>query len=438
MKTKVPGNSKSIFPEGRMRAHHQFSVSAFWFAVNLLWGALLIIIIPSQMMNISPKNYAWTTGLLLGLGAIPALIIPLLIGPLSDRCMSKWGRRRPYMVTGVMINLVGLAMVWFAGKNLSLGLYFGGYLVVQIGNNISTGAYNGIIPDVVPVEQRGEASGWMAAMSQLGTIAGVASAGVLMKFGYATAAFIVVGTSMIIFLAITALGTREIPRKTTPDRLDLIKFIKNLWIDPRKHPDFSWVWITRALVVMGLWTVQEYMQYYLVDVVGVKPEQKEMTAGIVLVISLICATITGLIGGSISDKIGRKKVVYTANTMIAAACFAFILFHSLNYVYIIAAIFGLGFGAYYSVDWALGCDVLPNKDDAAKDMAVWHISMVLPQSIALPVSGIILSLFGKTITKSPGGEVAHYTQNGYTAIFSLAAFFLLLGAVLIRNVRSVR
>lgn len=441
-KGEVPSDKaespKLMYPRGVMRPNNHFSVSAYWFAVNLLWGALLIIIIPSQMKVLAPERPAETTGLLIGIGAIPALIVPLIVGPLSDRCMSRLGRRRPYMIVGTVVTILGLELIWMAGLRMSLWFYFLGYFVTNIGNNVATGAYNGVIPDVVPVGQRGVASGWMAAMSQLGTVLGVLSSAILMNAGHAGLSLLVIAVSMVLFLGLTVCGVREQPRVAQPGPLDLLGFLKRLWIDPRKHPDFAWVWITRALVVMGMWTVQEYMQFYIVDVLGVPDAKKEITAGGILVISLLCATVTGLIGGSVSDRIGRKRVVYIANGTIAVACFAFLLSPSIVYAYVVAAIFGLGFGAYYSVDWALGCDVLPDKTNPGKDMAVWHISMVLPQSIVLPISGAVLGLFGHTTTREATGLVTHYTRDGYVAIFSIAAVLLLLGAVLIRNVKGVR
>ena len=426
-------------PPVRLGARQNFALSAYWFATNLLWGALLMIVIPSQMRLVAARHPAETTGLLLGLGAVPALVVPLLVGPLSDRCTSRWGRRRPYMVAGVMVNLAGLALVWTAGTARCLWLYFVAYFVVNIGNNIATAAYSGVIPDIVPQSQRGEASGWMAGMSQLGTILGVLSAGLLMNARRVGAAFWLMAFALVAFLLITALGVKDQPRSTKPGPLNWPQFLKSLWISPRKYPDFAWVWMTRALVVMGLWTVQEWMQYYLTDVIRVPEQSKELTAAYVLVLALACATVTGLLGGAISDRVGRKRVVYVANGVIAFCCIAFLFGRSLGYVYAVAAVFGMGFGAYYSVDWALACDVLPNKESAAaKDMAVWHISMVLPQSIALPISGALLGFFGKTTDHTAVGAVTHYTHVGYTAIFSLAACYLLLGAVLLRNVRGAR
>jgi MFS family permease len=423
----------------RMTSAQQFALSAYWFATNLLWGALLMIIIPAQMRQVAPARHAEMLGLLLGLGAVPALVVPLLVGPFSDRCMSHWGRRRPYMVAGVAVNLAGLLIVYAAGASRSLWLYFLGYFITNIGNNIATGAYSGIIPDLVPEDQRGEASGWMAGMSQLGTILGVFSAGLLMNAGRAGASFLVIAVSLIVFLWITAAGVREEPRREAPEPLPWLAFLRSLWVSPGKHPDFTWVWITRALVVMGLWTVQEYMQGYLTDLIGMPESRRALMAGYVLVTGLVAATITGLLGGAISDRIGRKRVVYVSNTVIAAAAFLFLCVHSLAGVLMVAAVFGLGFGAYYSVDWALACDVLPDSERAAaKDMAVWHVAMVLPQSIALPIAGGLLAAFGKTMAGTGVDQVAHYTRAGYTAIFTLAACYLLLGAVLLRNVRGAR
>ena len=205
------------------------------------------------------------------------------------------------------------------------------------------------------------------------------------------------------------------------------------WIEPLKSPDFFWVLVTRALVTLGMWCVQPFIQNYLADVVHVKNDVE--MGGYLLATILLCATVTGMIGGKLSDVIGRKKVVYVANTLIAICSVAFVFSHSLLYTFIVGALYGVGYGAYFSVDWALACDVLPNPEDAGKDMGIWHVSMVLPQTFAPALAGYVLSHVG---TSSMVEGTRHYALQGYQAAFTLGAIFLLLGAFFLRNVRERR
>ena len=380
--------------------------------------------------RVAPAWSAQALSAVLGVGALVALATPPIVGAWSDRCASRWGRRRPYLAVGVTVNLLGLLALWTAGNLRSFWLYLLAYLVVQLGNNIATGAYTGVIPDLVPLAQRGEASGYMAVMTQTGTVIGAFASGYLMGAGRVAASYLVIALTLVLFAGITVAGIREQPSVRPSDRLAWGRLLRSLWLDPRRHPDFAWVWLTRALVTMGMWCVQPYIQYYLRDVMGVRnPEQ---TTGSLLGMILIGATLTGYWGGRLSDRVGRKPVIYVANGVIAGASLAFLFSRSLTVTFVIGAIYGLGFGAYYSVDWALGCDVLPDLKDAAKDLGVWHIAMVLPQSLAPFLAGPLLARLGRSAV--PG----QYGLAGYSAIFGLGAAFLALGAVLLRNVRGAR
>jgi len=109
--------------------------------------------------------------------------------------------------------------------------------------------------------------------------------------------------------------------------------------------------------------------------------------------------------------------------------------HSLTYTFIIGALYGVGYGAYFSVDWALACDTLPNVDNAGKDMGIWHISMVLPQTLAPFIAGFVLQHVGHSIVVE---GTRHYALQAYQAAFTLGAIFLMLGAFFLRNVRDRR
>ena len=410
----------------------QLKLSAYWLAINLHWGALLLIVIPKQAEIISPKHSAGTNAVILGIGAIVALIVPLIAGILSDRSMSHWGRRRPFIAFGAVVNLLGLAAMFVAGEQHNLIFYILGYLLVQFGNNTAGAAYSGIIPDLVPPAQHGQASGYMATMTQAGTILGAVGGGLLIQRGFFGPAYAVIALVMLVFTLQTLVNVREMPLIIPPPPLTPATFWQSL-VSPLQNRNFAWVLVTRALVNLGMWCVQPFIQNYLRDVVHVK-NYVEM-AGNLLAIILISATITGLIGGHISDRIGRKKVVYVANTLIACCSIAFVFSHSLLYTFIVAAIYGLGYGAYVSVDWALACDALPNPEDAGKDMGIWHISMVLPQTFAPAMAGYVLEHVGTTHVVN---GVSQYPVVGYQAAFGLGAFFLLLGIIFLHNVRERR
>ncbi len=157
---------KTAEPRRHLGVGQQLALSSFWFATNLHWGALLLIIVPHQAKVISPRDPVQAMQWIFFFGAFVALITPLIAGAMSDRSTSRFGRRRPYMVFGIAVNLVGLAIMGYAVAHLILPVYIVGYLIVQFGNNTAGAAYAGIIPDMVPVDQHGEASGYMATMTK--------------------------------------------------------------------------------------------------------------------------------------------------------------------------------------------------------------------------------------------------------------------------------
>lgn len=409
-------------------------ISVFWLAVNLHWSALLIAVIPHQVAAIHPVGHGYILSIILGVGALVALTMPPIVGAYSDRCASRWGRRRPFMVVGTVVNLVGLGLMYTAGEGRLIWLYLIAYLVIQFGSNLATSAYNGVIPDVVPAEQRGIASGWMAVMTQVGNILGALGGGMLIQRGLAAATFLSIGIGMVMLLLVTSAALREEPLSVRPASPRLSQVLRSLWLNPRDHPDFAWVWLTRFLFTAGMWMVQPFLQYYLRDVIGSTRPAED--AGRIIGLALVGATVTGLLGGGLSDRLGRKRVVYVANGLMAAVSLMFLLVRTMPAVYATACLYGLAFGAYFSVDWALACDVLPSKGEAGKDMGVWHISMVLPQSLAPFVSGLLLT-FGGSVSR-PGWTEPHYAVTGYMLLFATASVLLALSAILVRNVKGAR
>ena len=107
--------------------------------------------------------------------------------------------------------------------------------------------------------------------------------------------------------------------------------------------------------------------------------------------------------------------------LMAAASLLIAAWPSWTGVLVAAAVLGLGFGTYTSVDFALLTEVLPSSADRARDLGVLNIASSLPQVLAPVIAAPIVTSAG-----------------GYPALYGVACAVGLAGAVLIYRIRSVR
>jgi len=425
----------------RLSTLDQLTLSLFWFATNFLWGALLIVTIPSQVLLMVGDAYKGTgMGWVIGTGAFIALIFPPLVGALSDRARFALGRRRPFLIVGVVMNclaLLGMAYFPRAGDMASFALYIVAFLFVEFGNNVATAPYSAMIPDRVPEEQRGAASGWMGLMTMLGTVGGVAVAGVLTGPSTALLYWLIIGV-LLAAMAITVFAVKEEPVNETQPFV-FRQFLRSFWISPKVYPDFAWVFLTRLLVMMGIYTVQEFLQYYLKDVIqvfavlgNVLTTEPEGAVAVLILALMAGAILSTLTAGVLSDQVGRKRMIYLAGALMSLVAAVFILTQSFTIALLMGLVFGLGYGAYMSVDWALACDVLPSADDFAKDMGIWHIATVFPQVIAVTIAGPLLDNFQRV------GKASGHLNLGYVVIFVIAITYFVLGTYFVSRIKRAR
>lgn len=361
-----------------------------------------------------------------GLGAIFAVVLPPLVGEWSDRLRTRWGRRRPIMVVGTVVNAAGLLILMTAP---SYGVLLLGYLVIQIFNNAAGAAYSGIVPDVVPGEQFGRASGMLGAMVQLGSVAGLVATLVMSAvFGHILWTYGVMAVVILATLPPTLWAARgegmapAPPRERAPLLAAVARFLR-----PLASGDFAWVIYTRTMVTAGIYCVLPFLQLFFGDVVGVaKPE--DFTAQWELLL-LLAATPFGLAGGWVSDRLGRKRFVYASGALMTLVVLIFVLLYPTQQGLVLLAgvLFGVGYGLYYAVDWALACDTLPDRSRSAKDMGLFHVSFTLPQVFVPFVAGLALDLFNR---QAPNA--------GYRVIFLGAAAFYALGTLFVTRIQSVR
>jgi MFS family permease len=427
----------------RLSQTRQALLAFYWLAFNVQWSAVLIVTMPSQIKSAVGNDSKGTAlGLALGIGAFISMVAAPAFGALSDRIRLPFGRRKPWVVLGTlgnMVGLVGMAFLIQPGQPKSLVPWTLAFLVVELFSNLASAPYSAIIPDLVPAEQRGSASGWMGLMTILGLFIGGLMGFLIVPLGGITGIYFVLIGVMALGMLVTFFGVKEAQVYTTRT-FKWGEFWRGLY-DPFKHSDFTWVFLTRLLVTMGIYTVQEFLQYYMGDVIGapfvlagagVVATEPEQAVSFFLMPLLFGAILSTLAAGVLSDRYGRKRLVYISGALMGVVALVFILFHSFTLAVWMGVIFGLGYGAYESVDWALASDVLPSMDDYAKDMGVWHVAMVLPQVIATPVAGALLDNFQRV------GRNYNLPTLGYTIIFLMAVVYFFLGTVFVKQIKGAR
>jgi MFS family permease len=209
--------------------------------------------------------------------------------------------------------------------------------------------------------------------------------------------------------------------------VSLPEFVRSFWIDPRQYPDFAWVFVTRALVMLGFYTLLTFLQFFLRDTLHFSvPRAAEATAHLGI-ITIAAAALIALGAGWTSDRVGRKAIVSFAGGFLGLTSIGLLVQPPYSTLLGIAVLFGIGYGAYTSVDWALALDVLPSGHSAAKDLGIWGIANTLPQVLAPSIGGPLLDVFNH---RSP--------TLGYTVIFSLSIVYVGLGSLFVWKIRGAR
>jgi len=430
-----------------MNTWQQAALSVYWLSTSALWCAVLIFILPNQAKQIGGAQFQGTTlGMIVLTGALVSMLVAPLFGAISDRVRTPWGRRKPFLVigtAGTVLSLLLMSMI--PGVHAMLIPYIIAFMLLELFNNIATAPYCALIPDVVPVAQRGAASGWMGLMSMLGTLIG-AGAGLMINghAGRMVNVYFALMALMVLGMLVTIVTVKE-PKAPEVPPFDWQKFSQGL-IAPFASRDFLWVFLTRMLVVLGTFTVQVFIKYYLNDVVaagGAKHNPYQLfghslannadsASSFFLFALLLGAVVSSLVAGTLSDRFGRKCMVYISGLLQSIVVLVFVLTGRFEIVLLMGLVFGLGYGAYQSVDWALASDVLPSEDDYAKDMGVWHVASTFPQVIAPFIAGGLLDHFQHI------GHAHGLPTLGYTVIFMLAFVYFILGTVLVSKVKGAR
>lgn len=396
-------------------------VAAFAMAWLGIWMAQLgpiQLLLPAQIdEQLHPDHWIESVvafGIVSGIAGLCSVIAYPLTGALSDRTRSRFGRRRPWIASGAVVFAVGLVLLGLQQDIIGIGVW---WCVAIIGFCVLGAALTATISDQVPVGQRGFVSGWISAPQAVGAILGIALVLLLATdrfFGY---------TSLAVLLLILVIPFLRLPDPLPPASvvapLSAKGLIESLWISPRKYPDFGWTMLSRVFVNFGNAFSTSLLFYFLLFGLGDKDAETDLL--LVTIVYTVFVVLASLVLGRASDRSGRRKpfVVAAAGSQ-ALAALLLAIWPSLPMGFFAAALIGLGYGCFMSVDQALATQVLPDPASHGKDLGIMNIAQAVPQAIAPLAGALVVAALG-----------------GFAGLYFLSALCAVAGALSVLKVKAV-
>jgi MFS family permease len=389
-------------------------------STSLLFIAPLLITLALKVNSLVGTRQAPNSlALVAGIGALLSIFANPFFGRMSDRTSSQLGMRRPWIVIGLVGGSLGILIVAVA-PNVAVVLL--GWCIAQLFFNALLAAMVAVLPDQVPAVQRGMVSGVLGVCLPIASVSGTFV--VKLFTGNQLAMFLApcAISGFFILLFVVTLKDRRLARADRPP-WSLREFLSTFYVNPRKSPDFGWAFASRFMFVLAYAFLATYQAYYLLDKIGSAEADVPQQIFLGTLVQSVVLVAASLIGGRLSDRTGRRKIfVFTASIIYGLAMFVIAIASSFNGFLVGMAIGGLGFGTYVAVDLALVADVLPDKDNAAKDLGVFNIAGALPFSIAPALAPAILAI----------------GSSSYGVLYAVAGVCAVLGAFAILPVKRVR
>jgi MFS family permease len=392
---------------------------AFMSTTLMLIAPLLVTLALKVNSLVGIERAPRSLALVVGAGALVAMLGNPFFGRMSDRTSSRLGMRRPWLVIGLLGGSVGVLVVALAP---SIPVVLAGWCVAQLFFNALLAALVAVLPDQVPPVQRGTVAGILGVCLP---VASVCATFVVDLFSASRIAMFLVPCALggfFVLLFAAALQDRRLDRAARPP-WSLRELAGTFYVNPRKSPDFAWAFASRFMLVMAYAFLVTYQAYFLIDRIGTAEDDVARRIFLGTLAQAALVVTAALVSGRLSDRFGRRKVfVLTASVVYGLALVVIALATTFDGYLLGMALSGLGFGMYMAVDLALVADVLPDKENAAKDLGVLNFAGALPFMVAPAIAPAILAVGG----------------GSYAVLYAVAGACAIAGAVAILPVRGVR
>ncbi len=401
------------------------AISVYWFGINAIWGGYEIFGQQRVEELVGTGSRGTASGNIELLAALVAILVQPTVGTLSDYTVSRWGRRKPYIFVGALLDLGFIVAIATSQTILALTVFL---LLLQFSSNLAQGPFQGNVPDLVPERQVGIASGLMGLMRTLGVIGGAALVSTGAATGDYATPFVGVGVIELALALLTVAFVREGRAPRVRGSRPWLAVALEAWgLDALRERAFLFMTATRLLFLMGPAVFVNVSLYYVRD--SLDQSGPALAGWLTLGSALLAigAAAGTLPGAAISNRIGRKAVIWASAAISGLAILGIAWAPTPELAMPAVLLMGIGSGAYLAVDWALMTACIP-RIAAGRYMGLANIANSISGPLAIFITGRILD----EVTRSAGLDA------GPRVAIATGVLFLAAGSVLLVRVRPPR
>lgn len=421
-------------------------IMAFQFMYAVINTGMALYVLPAEAQHMNPESASVWVGIYVAVCGTTQLFCPIA-GKLSDRHSSRFGRRRPYIVGGAAVAIFFFTLMLLASVLKWNAMYILALFPAQLGLNITFAAQSALPADIQQERRRrassspshrdaesphsaghvqepdaptsvesGSVSGIVAVLTLLGSLTAVALMVATRSWPVQSQyPLYIVGLTLTIVLVCCSVKEDA---SVGMGQLTFAEVRRVFFLDLSTDTDFVWVCVGRLCYYIVTSTVV-FQLYYLEDMMGVVDEsRRQVWMGIMVLTAQLVGASLSLPLGRLSDRVGRKKVIYFACFFMALASLLYILApvftqtrrHSAIGLMLLSCFCaGVGNSAYLAVDYALALDCLPAGKSSAESFGLWGVAGFLGSSIGPLLGGALLQM-------NSTEEQGHYTLQGYSLV----------------------
>lgn len=407
---------------GRSRARtlpfaQLLTLSVYWFGIQTIWAGLNVVVLPGRFDDLSPTTAGTLLAITFVVGAVAPILVQPTVGVISDFTASRWGRRKPYIVIGTLLDMAFLAGLAFSNELLAIVAF---YFLLQVSSNFAQGPFQGYVPDLVPARQVGLASGLMGLMLTLGAIAGVGVATAGPSFMSEPLSVVVLGVlelaTMIILVTTVREGTSAPPRTRSWRAIAMSAWARDIL----RQRNVLWLLVVR-LMFLGAYNATSIALLYFRRSHGLSDGDAGSTVLLATVIVGVSTALAAIPGGRLSDRYGRRPVIWAASAVASLGLAAVAVAPTAGLAVAAWVPFGIGMGIFLSADWALMADVIP-KETAGRYMGILNAGTAMAGPVFVIFAGPLQDIVGGLWSDPAGPRAA----MGLASLFVVFAALALL------------